>query len=81
MPRKSTTLYGQAVDITREYLGPAADRFISRQIENHLHKKPENLKKGDLKDLLVWINLAMNVLIADRSLVEDYLQKLNRLMQ
>ena len=50
-----TSVYDQVVRITHVYLGPAADRFIARQVENHLHKPPQDLTKNDLKSLIDWI--------------------------
>ena len=48
----AATLYSDVVDITYDYLGPAADRFVTRQIRSHLGKAPEELKKRDLRDLI-----------------------------
>lgn len=73
------TLYEEVVDITHEYLGPAADRFVTRQIRSHLHKNPEELKKRDLKNLIDWIGLAMSLLSEDEELVHKYVANLNNL--
>lgn len=77
----TTTLYAAVVDITYDYLGPAADRFVTRQIRNHLGKNPEELKKQDLKDLISWIKLAMSLLTDDDKLVHKYISDLKRLTQ
>ena len=55
---QETTLYSKVVDVTSEYLGPAAERFIARQIETHLNKKPEDLTQADLVKLVDWIKVA-----------------------
>ena len=47
---RDTLLYDKVVRITHVYLGPAADRFIARQVENHLHKEPEQLSLDDDTD-------------------------------
>lgn len=73
------TLYEEVVDITHEYLGPAADRFVTRQIRSHLHKNPEDLKKRDLKNLVDWIGLAMSILSEDEVMVRKYIASLNAL--
>lgn len=75
------TLYQQVVSITYEYLGPAADRFVMRQVRNHLQKAPEALERKDLAQLIVWIQLAMNLLSEDRRLVEAYIANLTTLSQ
>ena len=46
MIQKPKSLYLKVVRITDHYLGPAADRFIRRQIENHLNKHPEELAQA-----------------------------------
>lgn len=74
------SLYDQVVEITYGYLGPAADRFVARQIRRHLNKQPDELKRRDLKELIVWIDLAMNVLVEDEQLVDDYISSLKNLL-
>jgi hypothetical protein len=77
--RKNTMLYTSVVDITYDYLGPAADRFVTRQIRNHLNKTPEQLKKEDLKELIDWIKVAMSLLTDDEKLLKKYLADLRQL--
>lgn len=72
-------LYEQVVNTTYDYLGPAAERFISRQVEHHINKSPERLNKPDLKKLIIWISLAMNLLVDDQKLVAEYIGKLRDL--
>lgn len=82
MPGEKTashTLYEELVDITHEYLGPAADRYVARQIEGHLHKAPEEVRKKDLKELINWIRIATNHLIDDEELVNEYVARLQKL--
>lgn len=75
----AATLYNDVVDITYDYLGPAADRFVTRQIRSHLDKAPEELSKRDLRDLISWIKIAMSLLTADDRLVNKYISDLKRL--
>lgn len=77
----ATNIYGQVVGITYEYLGPAADRFVARQVRNHLHKNPEDLQRKDLRQLLDWMRLAMSLLSDDTQLVELYIADLEQLTQ
>lgn len=76
---QTPTLYSQMVAITSEYLGPAADRFLYRQVTNHLGIPPNALRKEDAKKLLTWIELAMTILINDDHVVEEYMDQLNQL--
>lgn len=79
MPSRSSTLYYQVIDVTKRYLGPAAERFITRQIETHLNKRADKLTKKDLQQLLDWIRVAMALLTDDRKLIEDYMNNLGEL--
>lgn len=74
--RINTTCYDKVVDVTNKYLGPAANRFIDRQIENHLHKLPEKLTAKDLLILTDWIKVAVSLLTEDKKIVEKYIKEL-----
>lgn len=73
------TLYDQVVDATHTYLGPAADRFIARQVQNHLHKQPEQLSSADLVRLIDWIQIAVSLLTEDSDIIEEYVAELHQL--
>lgn len=75
------TLYSRVVRITHVYLGPAADRFISRQVQNHLHKDPQELSEKDLVKLIDWIRIAVSLLTEDTDIVEEYVIQLQLLSQ
>jgi hypothetical protein len=72
-------LYQKVVQVTYIYLGPAADRFVTRQVVNHLHKRPEQLSKSDMPELIDWIKLAMGFLTQDQKIIEDYISRLRNL--
>jgi hypothetical protein len=72
-------LYDKVVRITHVYLGPTADRFIARQVQNHLHKTPEELSKADLAKLIDWIRVAVSLLTEDSEVVEEYVAQLLKL--
>jgi len=75
----SPSLYLRVVRITHIYLGPAADRFIARQVENHLHKDPSKMTADDLEHLIDWIRVAVSLLTDDAEIIEEYVQQLQRL--
>lgn len=80
MPQKPTTsVYSEVVAITTSYLGPAAERFIARQIQTHLNKQPEELTKKDLEKLVDWIKIAIALLTEDGKVVEDFSASLMKL--
>lgn len=71
-----TSLYRQVVKVTQDYLGPAAERFVSRQIQTHLHKQPDALTEKDLVALVDWIKIAIALLTEDSKMVDDYARTL-----
>ena len=81
MSKQTLVLYEQVVKVTNVYLGPAADRFIARQIENHLDKPPQQMSKEDLLQLIDWIQVAMSLITEDSDIVEEYIGQLRSLTQ
>jgi len=77
--KRDTSLYDQVVRITHVYLGPAADRFIARQLENHLHKAPEDLSRADLLSLIDWIRVVVSLMTENGEIVEEYTGELQKL--
>ena len=72
-------LYNSVIDITQDYLGPAANRFIDRQIVNHLAIKPGKLKSTDMDKLSEWLRVALSILTSDQQLINDYFSRLDEL--
>jgi hypothetical protein len=75
----NVSVYDQVVRITHVYLGPAAERFIARQVENHLNKPAASLSKQDLKQLTDWLKVSISMLTEDKEIVEEYAQELDKL--
>lgn len=69
-------LYDRIVAITSEYLGPAANRFIDRQITNHLDKDPEEVTKDDLEKLVEWSRISLAYLTEDITIVDEFSKRL-----
>lgn len=76
---RNPSLYTRVVQVTHVYLGPAADRFIARQVQNHLHKTPDSLSNDDLLNLIDWIRVAVSLLTEDSEIIEEYILQLQRL--
>lgn len=77
--KNNSSIYDQVVRVTHVYLGPAADRFIARQVENHLHKSPKELSQSDLVSLIDWIKVVVSLLTEDGEIVEEYVRELQKL--
>jgi hypothetical protein len=73
------TLYHELIDVTSDYLGPAAQRFIDRQIVNHLEKPPEKLTSKDLERLNAWITSVVALLTQDENIINEYSGRLANL--
>jgi hypothetical protein len=76
---RGVNLYKQVVDVTSDYLGPAAERFIDRQIQNHLNKEPEALTPHDMPSLIDWLRISVAFLTDDRTVIDELTTRLNRL--
>lgn len=72
----SLMLIDQILEISQDYLGPAADRFVGRQIATHLKKPPEKITRQDIYTLIDWIKLSFALLTNDEDLVEQYAKRL-----
>jgi hypothetical protein len=79
MAQPANSLYDQVVKVTDVYLGPAAERFIARQVENHLHKPPQRLSQSDLLSLIDWIRVVVSLITDDSDIVEEYVDELRKL--
>ena len=79
MARSTPTLYDQVVDVAADFLGPAAERFIDRQISNHLDKSPEQLTRADILPLTDWVQIAVSLITEDHSIVEEFTSRLSAL--
>lgn len=71
-----TSIYQQAVQITKDYLGPAAERFINRQITFHLRKEPELLTKKDIPQLAEWVKVSIAILTEDKEMADDFTKRI-----
>jgi hypothetical protein len=75
----SISVYEQTVSITTDYLGPAAKRFIDRQVANHLHKKPEAMTVEDIPILINWAKIAMALLTDDHHIIDEFIRRMNKI--
>ena len=73
------SVYKQVSDITRDYLGPATERFLDRQITFHLKKDPRRLTTDDIPKLAEWVKVSIAILTDDRSTVDEFSSRINKL--
>lgn len=79
MTGKHADLYAEVIAVTSDYLGPAAPRFIDRQIANHLSKIPGQLTPKDMPVLINWMRSALALLTEDSKIVSEFTERLRDL--
>lgn len=72
-------LFEAIVTAAEPYLGPAAERFIARQVKFHLGKKPEELSKEDLPKLVEWVKVSLAMLTEDKAMVAEFNQRVEKI--
>jgi hypothetical protein len=73
------TVYEKVVSVSKVYLGPAAEAFISRQCKSHLKKEPTELAGGDLAALAKWVEIGAGLLMDDPAKVTQLAAKVRTL--
>lgn len=76
-----TSVYDQIVAITEDYLGPAAHRFVARQVSSHLAKQPDEVVRDDIPTLTEWTKVTLGLLTEDQGMVSEYVAKMTELAQ
>lgn len=76
-----SSIYDQLLAATHVYLGPAADRFIDRQIENHLRKPPDQISREDLSFMIDWITAVVALISDDADVIEEYAAELHKIAE
>lgn len=70
-PAKAYSLHDALVGIIEEYLGPAGERFLDRQIKFHLKKPVQSVTAKDIKTLREWIKVSLALLTNNKKLVDE----------
>ncbi len=67
----TTTYYEQIIDVTKDYLGPAAKRFIDRQVSFHFEKDPKDLTREDVEKIAESVRISLGLLTQDKVMVTE----------
>jgi len=70
------SLYDDVVAIAKPYLGPAAERFVSRQLKGHLDIEGSQLSSHHLEELAKWCLVSGKLIMS-----EDQAQEFSRKVQ
>jgi len=73
--------YRQVVSVTEEFLGPAAERFVNRQIEFRLGKPPETIDRNDIPKLKETLGVALGLLVKDQAMVNQAMHKFDLIIK
>lgn len=76
-----TNYYQSIIDILREPLGPAAERFLNRQMEFHLGKKTSHLTATNVKKITPSISTALSLLTSDKKSIVQTEKKILSLLK
>ncbi len=66
------TIHQEVLDVLYDYLGPASERFVEREVRSHLGKDPHDLTRDDIAKLHEWSKLAIALLADDPKTVDDF---------
>lgn len=73
------SLFNKTVEVSEEYLGPAGERFIRRQITTHLKIEPEQLNKKHLSKLIDWTSIAFALVTNNPKDIDSFTKDLKLL--
>ena len=58
-------LYDDVISLASLYMGPAAGKFVSRQLSAHLQVEPTRLNKQHLDELAKWVFISGKLLMSE----------------
>lgn len=58
-----SAVFDKVLAISKPYLGPAAESFLSRQCRAHLKVEAKDLSSGQLKELAKWAEIGAGLLM------------------
>lgn len=71
-------LYDDVVNLAKAYLGPAAQKFVDRQIKGHLDTDKSQLDKSHLDELAKWCYTSGKLLM-DEGKAREFSEKVKAL--
>jgi transcription termination factor NusB len=72
-------IYDEVVEVSEDYFGPAANRFIDRIISNHLKKPPNKITRKDIKNIVSWTKLALGLITSNQEDIDEFISRLEKL--
>jgi hypothetical protein len=59
------SLYDDVIEVVKPYMGPASERFVSRQITGHLSIEESQLTRKHLEELAKWCYVSGKLIISE----------------
>ena len=72
-------LYDEMINIAQDYLGPAAGRFMSGQIQSHLGIEPTQITPEDIAKLEDWLRVSLALISTDTASINDFVSRIMQL--
>jgi len=64
------SLYDEVLNIAKEYMGPAAENFMSRRIRSIRVNEPGDLKKEDLYNLATAVQATGKIYLSETQVIK-----------
>ena len=72
-------LYDDVVALSKNYLGPAAAKFVDRQINTHLKIELSQLRAENMEELAKWCFISGKLLMDNKAEAKEYSEKVKAL--
>lgn len=72
----SKTYFYKVVSVAEEFLGPAAERFVRRQVEFHLSKNPKDLTSKDVLKLSRTFGTSLGQIVKSDEMIKRAVKKI-----
>ncbi len=69
-------LRDEVVKIVNDYLGPASERFVDRNIRTHLGKEPEDLSKEDILKMCNWMKISLSIISSNAQIAQEAVDRI-----
>ncbi len=62
--------FSKIVEVIRNYLGPASERFIVRQLDFHLKRKEKVIYESEVERIADWSAVALSMITQDKAMIQ-----------
>ena len=73
--------YDKTVFIVQDYLGPAAVRFVDKQISFHLNREDKRIEKDEVMRVNEWMRVGLGLITQDKNLVNECFSRIEAIIK